>query len=134
MTAFECSTATARVVRLGEGLQASGRLSPQAMDRALDALQACADRLSRRPTLGLRAIATEACRRASNSEEFVDRVARQTGLLLDVISTREEATLALEGCAPLLAGEGASCLVVRYRGRLDRTGVGPPHAESAAGS
>ncbi len=108
---FRVLDSYSKVVRLGEGLQQSGRLSPQAMDRALEALQACADRLARRPTYGLRAIATEACRRASNTEEFVERVARQTGLQLDVISTREEATLALEGCAPLLAGEAHRALL-----------------------
>ncbi len=108
---FRVLESFSRVVRLGEGLQQSGQLSPEAMDRALDALQACADRLARRAVNGLRAIATEACRRASNAGEFVERVARQTGLQLDVISTREEAKLALESCAPLLAGEARRALL-----------------------
>ena len=103
---FRVLDSYSRVVRLGEGLQQSGQLSADAMDRAVEALQACADRLAKRPVNGLRSIATEACRRASNAGEFVERVARQTGLHLDVISTREEARLALESCAPLLAGEG----------------------------
>ena len=55
-----------RIVRLGEGLHHTGRLSQTAMDRALAALHACAARLARRPVRGLRAIATEACRRAAN--------------------------------------------------------------------
>lgn len=96
---------------MGEGLEDSGQLSAPAMDRAVEALQACAERVARRPTTGFRAIATEACRRASNAGEFVERVARQTGLQLDIISTREEATLALESCAPLLAGEGRRALL-----------------------
>jgi exopolyphosphatase/guanosine-5'-triphosphate,3'-diphosphate pyrophosphatase len=100
-----------RVVRLGEGLQSSGQLSDSAMDRAVEALQACAERLARRPVREVRSIATEACRRATNTPVFVERVARQTGLRLDVISTREEATLALEGCTPLLApGRGRALL------------------------
>ena len=103
---FRVLDSYSRVVRLGEGLRQSGQLSADAMDRAVEALQACADRLAKRPVNGLRSIATEACRRASNAGEFVERVARQTGLHLDVISTREEARLALESCAPLLAGEG----------------------------
>ena len=103
---FRVLDSFSRVVRLGEGLQQSGQLSAEAMDRAIEALQACADRLAKRPVNGLRSIATEACRRASNAGEFVERVARQTGLQLDVISTREEAKLALESCAPLLVGEG----------------------------
>ena len=108
---FRVLESFSRVVRLGEGLQQSGRLSPEAMDRAVEALQTCADRLARRRMNGVRAIATEACRRAANTEEFVARVARQTGLQLDVISSREEATLALESCAPLLAGDGRRALL-----------------------
>ena len=108
---FRVLESFSKVVRLGEGLRQSGRLSAEAMDRAVEALQSCADRLARRRMNGMRAIATEACRRASNSEEFVARVARQTGLQLDVISTREEAGLALESCAPLLAGEGRRALL-----------------------
>ncbi len=108
---FRVVESFSRVIRLGEGLQHSGRLSDEAMDRAVEALQTCADRLARRRMSGMRAIATEACRRASNTGAFVARVARQTGLQLDVISSREEATLALESCAPLLAGEGRRALV-----------------------
>ncbi len=108
---FRVLDSYSKVVRLGEGLQESGQLSQQAMDRAIDALQACADRLARRSTYGLRAIATEACRRASNAGPFLERVAQQTGLQLDVISTREEAKLALEGCTPLLAGEARRALL-----------------------
>ncbi len=108
---FRVLESYSRVVRLGEGLQQSGQLSEMAMDRAVDALQACADRLARRQVTGLRSIATEACRRASNAGAFVERVARQTGLQLDVISSREEAKLALESCAPLLAGVGRRALL-----------------------
>ena len=108
---FRVLESFSRIVRLGEGLQNSGRLSADAMDRAMEALQACADRLARRRLTAVRAIATEACRRASNTGEFVARVARQTGLRLDVISPREEAALALESCAPLLAGAGRRALL-----------------------
>ena len=108
---FKVLDSYSRVVRLGEGLEQSGQLSDLAMDRAVEALQACADRLARRPTVGIRAIATEACRRASNTPAFLERVARQTGLQLDVISTREEAKLALESCTPLLAGAARRALL-----------------------
>lgn len=95
-----------RIVRLGEGLHDTGLLSEVAMDRALGALRTCAARLSRRPVRAVRAIATEACRRAGNGGAFLDRVAQETGLHFDIISTREEAELALESCAPLLQGPG----------------------------
>ena len=99
---FRVLDSFSRIVRLGEGLQVSGELGEAAQDRALSALHACAARLGRRPLLGVRAIATEACRRAVNGQHFLARVLAETGIAFDVISTREEAELALESCAPLL--------------------------------
>src|ERR1700733_7516304 len=63
---FRVLDSFSRIVRLGEGLQGSGLLSVAAMERALAALHACAARLHRRPIRAIRAIATEACRRAAN--------------------------------------------------------------------
>jgi exopolyphosphatase/guanosine-5'-triphosphate,3'-diphosphate pyrophosphatase len=103
---FRVIDSISRTVRLGEGLHRTGRLSDAAMDRAIDALHACQARLGRRSIDGLRAVATEACRRAANGQEFLERARRETGLGLSVISTREEAELALESCAPLLAAAG----------------------------
>ena len=108
---FRVLDSFSRIVRLGEGLHHTGRLSPSAMERALGALHGCAARLARRPVRGLRAIATEACRRAANGPEFLARVRSETGLPIDVISTREEAELALESCAPLLAQGGRRALL-----------------------
>jgi exopolyphosphatase/guanosine-5'-triphosphate,3'-diphosphate pyrophosphatase len=101
---FRVLDSFSRIVRLGEGLQASGRLSEAAMDRTIGALHACAARLQRRKVRGLRAIATEACRRAENGPAFLQRVRAETGLAFSIVSTREEAELALESCVPLLRG------------------------------
>ncbi len=108
---FRVLDSFSRIVRLGEGLHESGRLNPDAMDRAVAALRACADRLARRPLRAVRAIATEACRRAANGAEFLLRVRRDTGLAIDIISSREEAELALESCAPLLRGGSRRALL-----------------------
>jgi exopolyphosphatase/guanosine-5'-triphosphate,3'-diphosphate pyrophosphatase len=108
---FRVVDSFSRTVRLGEGLQASGCLSQAAMDRALCALQACAERLSRRPVRAVRAIATEACRRAVNGGEFLARVQAETGLRIDIITPREEAELAVESCVPLLRGAGRRALL-----------------------
>jgi exopolyphosphatase/guanosine-5'-triphosphate,3'-diphosphate pyrophosphatase len=108
---FRVIDSFSRIVRLGEGLQQSGRLSPCAMDRAMAALHGCAARLARRPVRNLRAIATEACRRAANGAEFLARVRLETGLPIDVISSREEAELALESCAGLLRRDGRRALL-----------------------
>ncbi len=103
---FRVLDSFSRIVRLGEGLHDTGELCPAAMDRAIAALQGCATRLSRRPVRAIRAIATEACRRAANGSTFLDRARSETGLPITVISTREEAELALESCAPLLRDGG----------------------------
>ena len=101
---FRVLDSFSRIVRLGEGLHSTGRLSQVAMERAMAALRACTARLARRPLRGVRAIATEACRRAANGPEFLRQVREETGLPIDIISSREEVELALESCAPLLAG------------------------------
>lgn len=108
---FRVLDSFSRIVRLGEGLQHSGRLSETAMERAMAALHTCAARLARRPVRAVRAIATEACRRAENGGLFLERVRAETGLAFRIISTREEAELALESCAPLLATGGRRALL-----------------------
>lgn len=128
---FRVLDSFSRIVRLGEGLHDSGRLADRAMDRALEALHACAQRLERRPLRGLRAIATEACRRAANGAEFLARARAETGLPLQAITSREEAELALESCAPLLSGAGRRALLFDIGGgstelawvRLTQTGA-----------
>src|SRR4051812_15476887 len=75
---FTVIDAFSRIVRLGEGLSRSGRLSDEAMDRAVEALAICADKLRRRNVSLSRSVATEACRRATNGREFADRVCEET--------------------------------------------------------
>jgi exopolyphosphatase / guanosine-5'-triphosphate,3'-diphosphate pyrophosphatase len=91
-----------RIVRLGEGMVEAGRLSEPAMERAIEALRVCAAKIERRNVTRSRCIATEACRRAENCGPFLARVEAETGLSLDIISSREEAELTLAGCLPLL--------------------------------
>ncbi len=99
---FRIVDAFSRIVRLGEGLTASGRLSDAAMDRAVEALKICGDKLRARPVRRARLVATEACRVASNGTAFLDRVRREAGLELEIIDRRTEARLAVSGCGPLV--------------------------------
>jgi len=108
---FRVLDSFSRTVRLGEGLHHSGCLCPSAMDRAIAALAICAERLDRRPVRAIRAVATEACRRATNGAAFLARVKLETGLAFSVISAREEAELAVESCTPLLADTGRRALL-----------------------
>jgi len=91
-----------RIVRLGEGLARNGHLLETSIDRTMQALEVCAGKIARWGVVDQRHIATEACRRAANCEDFVARVAARTGLALEIIPPQEEARLALAGCVPLI--------------------------------
>lgn len=99
---FVVIDAFSKVVRLGEDLAKTGRLSDAAMDRAVDALRVCSEKLRKRGVHLARSVATEACRRAQNGDQFIQRVKRETGIALDIISAQEEARLAVLGCHILL--------------------------------
>nr|WP_048649023.1 Ppx/GppA phosphatase family protein [Nitratireductor soli] len=99
---FRVVDAFSRIVRLGEGLSAEGRLSEAAMDRAVAALQICADKLGQRKPKRMRLIATEACRSAENGADFIARVESETGLALEIIDRQTEARLAVAGCGTLV--------------------------------
>ena len=91
-----------RIVRLGEGVAQTGALSEAAMERTVSALKVCAERIKKHRVRHIRAIATEACRQAANAQVLVDRVAKETGIALSVVTSAEEARLAAIGCAPLI--------------------------------
>jgi len=108
---FTVVDAFSRIVRLGEGLATSGRLSDAAMNRAVEALGVCADKLRRRRVSLARSVATEACRRAANGRNFIDRVRDETGIALEIIPPQEEARLAVLGCHKLLEpGDGPALI------------------------
>jgi len=91
-----------RIIRLGEGLTTSGRLSDAAMARTIQALRICAGKLRKHNVARKRLVATQACRMAENGETFIKTVKRETGLDLEVLSQESEAQLAVAGCATLL--------------------------------
>ncbi len=108
---FTVVDAFSRVVRLGEGLASTGKMSEEAMDRAIEALSVCADKLKRRNVILARSVATEACRQAVNGAQFIERVKQETGIVLDVISPKEEARLAVMGCHALLEDGSGPALI-----------------------
>ncbi|WP_341990801.1 Ppx/GppA phosphatase family protein [Azorhizobium sp. AG788] len=134
---FRVVDAFSRIVRLGEGLTASGRLSAAAMGRAVGALEVCAGKISARGVTRMRVIATEACRAAENGDEFCAAVTERTGLVLEVVDRRTEAGLAAAGCAPLvdptcegaiLFDIGGGSTEVVWLGRRAAGDDGPPRA------
>ena len=113
---FRVVEAYSRIVRLGEGLGQSGRLSEDAMERALAALKVSAEKIRRRKAVRVKAIATQACRMAENGPDFVERVTAETGLRLQNITPREEAQLSVAGCVSLLDRDMDAALVVDVGG------------------
>ena len=108
---FRVIDAYSRIVRLGEGVGRTGELSDAAMDRAIDALSACADKMAKRQVTRSWSIATQACRLAGNGTDFRDAVKDKTGITLDIISPEREARLAVAGCEPLIEPDTDRALV-----------------------
>ena len=108
---FVVVDAFSRIVRLGERLTQAGRLSDAAMDRTIDALRVCANKLKWRRVARARLVATEACRMAGNGLEFIARVEAETGLRLEIIDRETEASLAATGAEPLIDPGSDSALV-----------------------
>ncbi|HEU0062003.1 MAG TPA: Ppx/GppA phosphatase family protein [Hyphomicrobiaceae bacterium] len=99
---FKVIGAFSRIIRLGEGVSISGRLSEAAIERTIDALHACANKMRALNVERSGLIATEACRVAINAPEFLRRVHRETGLDIKIVSREAEARLAVSGCASLI--------------------------------
>jgi exopolyphosphatase / guanosine-5'-triphosphate,3'-diphosphate pyrophosphatase len=108
---FRVVDSFSRIIRLGEGISATGCISEAAIERAIAALSICRDKIHFRRAKRLRLIATEACRAASNADGFRDRVAAETGIRLEVIDRETEAALAVIGCSPLLDPQGRGAIL-----------------------
>ena len=108
---FRVVNSFSRIIRLGEGISATGCISDAAIDRAISALSICRDKIHFRKAKRLRLIATEACRAASNADGFMDRVVAETGIRLEVIDRETEASLAMIGCSPLLDPRGRGAIL-----------------------
>ena len=108
---FRVVDSFSRIIRLGEGISATGCISDAAIERAIIALSICRDKIHSKRAKRLRLIATEACRAASNADSFMDRVVAETGIRLEVIDRETEAALAVTGCSPLLDPKGRGAIL-----------------------
>ncbi|WP_171099123.1 MULTISPECIES: Ppx/GppA phosphatase family protein [unclassified Ruegeria] len=113
---FHVVDSFSKSVQLGAGLERTGRLSRASMSRTVQALRICQQKLKRNKVKRMRLIATEACRRAKNSRDFIRQVKRETGLTLEIIQPEEEARLAVISCAPLVSTKTEQLLVVDIGG------------------
>jgi len=132
---FRVVDAFSRIIRLGEGVTASRRISEPAIERAIDALTICRNKMKNKGVTRARLIATEACRSAENGEDFRARVAQDVGLDLEVIDRETEARLAATGCTTLIDPQAEGAVLFDIGGgsselvRLDRSqrsNGGPP--------
>jgi exopolyphosphatase/guanosine-5'-triphosphate,3'-diphosphate pyrophosphatase len=98
-------------VRLGESLERTGLITEAALDRTVAALKVCASRLKRRHVTHVKAIATEACRRAVNAQDLVKRAEAEAGIRLVIVSPEEEARLAAAGCLQLIGRDFDGALI-----------------------
>ncbi len=133
---FRVIDAFSRIIRLGEGVSSSGRLSEAAIVRAVEALRVCRAKMRNRGVTRNRLIATEACRAAGNGLDFLARVRNEVGIELEIVDRETEARLAATGCTPLVDPQargvilfdigGGSSELVRL-GPCEPTQHGPPH-------
>jgi exopolyphosphatase / guanosine-5'-triphosphate,3'-diphosphate pyrophosphatase len=113
---FSVIDSFSKTVQLGAGLEASGKLSRASMGRTMQALRICQKKIEQHGVKHMRFVATEACRRARNSREFMRQVRRETGLIVEIIPAEEEARLAVISCAPLVNRNTEQLLVVDIGG------------------
>ena len=113
---FHVVDSFSKSVQLGRGLEQHGSLSRASINRTISALNICRRKLEHHKITRMRLVATEACRRASNCQTFLERVRAETGLALEVIRPEEEARLAVISCAPLIARRTRQLLVVDIGG------------------
>jgi exopolyphosphatase/guanosine-5'-triphosphate,3'-diphosphate pyrophosphatase len=125
------------IVRLGQGVDITGRLAPGALDRTMAALTGYAGVISRLEAEAVRMVATSATRDAANSAEFVRRVTDILGTKPEVLTGEEEARLSFTGATAELAGDGSvdpPCLVVDIGGGSTEFVLGRPGAPGGPAS
>lgn len=113
---FHVVDSFSKSVQLGAGLEQTGRLSRSSVSRTLQALKVCKKKLEKHDVKRMRLVATEACRRARNSRDFLRAVRREVGIELEIIKPEEEARLAVISCAPLVSTKTDQLLVVDIGG------------------
>ncbi|HXF20828.1 MAG TPA: hypothetical protein VN597_10260, partial [Streptosporangiaceae bacterium] len=112
------------IVRLGQGVDATGRLAPAALDRTLRALAGYAGIIADRSATAVRMVATSATRDAANSADFVRGVTAVLGVAPEVLTGDEEARLSFTGATAEFAAAGTGGGVAGTGGGVAGTGVG----------
>ncbi|MBT2515129.1 Ppx/GppA phosphatase family protein [Arthrobacter sp. ISL-30] len=101
-----------RVVRLGQGVDATGELAPEALERTFEATRDYAELIRRHGAVRVRFAATSATRDARNRQVFVDGIRELLGVEPEVISGDEEAALSFAGASSVLPSRGKEPVLV----------------------
>ena len=130
---FRVVDAFSRIIRLGEGVTASGRLSEAAIERAVDALAICRDKM-RNKRRHARAADRDRSLPRGRERRGLPRARRRASSASSwrSIDRETEAELAATGCTPLIDPASRGRHAVRHRRRLLRTGAARPRAGDAA--
>jgi exopolyphosphatase/guanosine-5'-triphosphate,3'-diphosphate pyrophosphatase len=114
------------IVRLGEGVDETGRLAPAALDRTIGVLRGYADVIAGFAAQSVRMVATSATRDADNAAEFIHRVSEVLGVAPEVLTGAGEAILSFTGAtAELAADHGGPFLVADIGGGSTEFVLGP---------
>jgi exopolyphosphatase / guanosine-5'-triphosphate,3'-diphosphate pyrophosphatase len=100
------------IVRLGQGVDQTGRLAPEALARTAGVLRDYADVIAATRADAVRMVATSATRDASNAAEFTGQVTEILGVAPEVLTGSEEAMLSFTGATAELAGLGGGPFLV----------------------
>jgi exopolyphosphatase/guanosine-5'-triphosphate,3'-diphosphate pyrophosphatase len=120
-----------RIVRLGEGVDRTGVLSPAALGRTREALEHYAALVRSLDCAGVRMVATSATRDAANRQDFVDLVSGVLGVEPEVVSGDEEAALSFDGATRDLPAEQAPFLVCDIGGGSTELVLGKEQVQAA---
>ncbi|MFF3607606.1 exopolyphosphatase [Streptomyces sp. NPDC002463] len=118
------------IVRLGQGVDKTGRLAPEALERTFAACRAYAEVIKELGAERLRFVATSASRDAENRQDFVNGVVEILGVEPEVITGDQEAEFSFTGATGELHG-GDRRLVVDIGGGSTEFVVGNKHVEAA---
>ena len=120
-----------RVVKLGQGVDRTGEFASEALERTFAALDDYAATCRELGVERTRFVATSATRDARNREEFLDGVFARVGVLPDVISGHEEATLSFRGVVSAVSDAPGPYLVVDLGGGSTELALGSGSLDAA---
>lgn len=115
-----------RITRLGAGVDRTGRLDPEAIERTLDVLREYRERLDHHGVDRVRVAATSAARDATNRDDFFGPAEEILGARPELLTGAEEAALSFDGATAELPGPAVRTLVVDIGGGSTEFAVGLP--------